>query len=614
MTKQMTITADEARFPLAKLALSPMNPRQSVPAAEVEELAGSIWVSGLIQNLAGIMDDNGGAEIVAGGRRLRALQLLAERHPNLAQERPDLAYPPVRIAPDHETAQAWAVAENAARRDLHPADEIRAYGKMEKSGASPAQIARAFVVTEKSVYRRLALAGLPEALIDALAANEISLGAAACFTISTDEARSLEVLDQCRSQNWSDYNIKKALKPDAVKDTDRRAKFVGIKAYQAAGGRIGGDLFAEETLLDDPDILAAVFTDHLAQIAESHKDDGWKWVDVSDEDYLGYWFIEQNGFERIYRKEGELSTEQAERYDALADLADAGALADGDRQELVALKGIAEGDFTEAQRAHSGLIVYLDRDGVVQTCAGLVRKADKAEAIAAGLLAKSPRSADDAPKSPISQKLREDLGRVSLGARQHAALRDPDLLIDLLAFQLSHDLRWCKPLGLSTDLVPTDPSTEAEGYVLDPRLTEDQPRDMYGKDLAKSFRAFRQKGADHIRGELVRFLAAQLQGGDKKLKAMIERETKPNTREVWTPTAANFFSRVGGAYLNNLWNELLDLKEDHATATTFAKLKKGEKATKLEALFSGAKDLRSALGVTDAQAAKIEAWLPDGME
>ena len=116
MTKQSIITADEARFPLAKLVLSPMNPRQNVPAAEVEELAESIWTAGLIQNLAGIMDGKGGAEIVAGGRRLRALQLLAERHPDLAQVRPELANPPVRIAPDDSTAQAWAVAENAARR------------------------------------------------------------------------------------------------------------------------------------------------------------------------------------------------------------------------------------------------------------------------------------------------------------------------------------------------------------------------------------------------------------------------------------------------------------------------------------------------------------------
>lgn len=137
MTKHSTITADEARFSLSKLTLSAMNARQNVPAAEVEELADSIWAAGLIQNLARIEGGKGGAEIVAGGRRLRALQLLAERHPELAQERPDLANPPVRIAPDDSTAQAWSLAENAARRDLHPADEIRANGKMELNGATP---------------------------------------------------------------------------------------------------------------------------------------------------------------------------------------------------------------------------------------------------------------------------------------------------------------------------------------------------------------------------------------------------------------------------------------------------------------------------------------------
>jgi ParB family chromosome partitioning protein len=614
MTKQTTITADEARFPLSKLVLSAMNPRQNVPAAEVEELAESIWTAGLIQNLAGIMDENGGAEIVAGGRRLRALQLLAERHPELAQERPELASPRVLIAPDQTTAQAWAVAENAARRDLHPADEIRAYGKMERSGATPAVIARAFAVTEKSVYRRLALAGLPEPVIDALAANEINLSAAACFTISADEARTLEVLEKCRGDNWSDYQIKKALKPDAVKDSDRRVKFVGIEAYQAAGGRIGGDLFAEETLLDDTDILDTVFADRLAEVAESHKRDGWKWVEVNHADYLGWWFVQENGFERIYKEEGELSPEQAERFDELAALAEAEALDEDGQAELATLNAITEGDFTDTQRAHSGLIIYVDREGEVQSYEGLIRKADKAEAIAAGVLAKSQHSADDAPKSPISQKLRDDLGRVSRGARQHAALRDPDLLIDLLAYQLSHNLYWSKPFGLSVEDVPNWPTTEADGYALDERLTENPPRDMYGKDLGKSFRAFRQKGADHIRGELVRFLAAQLRGGDEKLAALIEKETQPNTREVWTPTAANFFGRVGGPYMADLWRDLLDLSDDHPTATGFDKLKKGEKAAKLEALFRGDHDLRSALGITDEQADKIAVWLPEGME
>jgi len=614
MTKQSSITADDARFPLSKLTLSEMNPRQNVPVAEVEELAESIWTAGLIQNLAGIMDGAGGAEIVAGGRRLRALHLLAERHPDLAQERPELANPPVRIAPDLSTAQAWAVAENAARRDLHPADEIRAYGKMERSGATPAVIARAFAVTEKSVCRRLALAGLPEAVIDALAASEITLNAAACFTISVDAARSLEVLEQCRGENWSDHQIKKTLKPDAVKDSDRRAQFVGIEAYQAAGGRIGGDLFAEETLLDDPEILATVFVERLAERAETHMRDGWKWVEVSEDDYLGYWFLQENGFERIYKEECELSPEQSQRFSDLSELAEADALDAEGQGELDALNAVLGGTYSEAQKAHAGLILYVDRQGTLQTCEGLIRKGDKAAAVAAGILEKSQHGTDEIPKSPISQKLREDLARVSQGARQHAALRDPDLLIDLLAYQLSHDLRWSKPFGLSTEDVPNWPTTEGEGYALDARLTEDPPRDMYGKDLAKSFRAFRQKGAEHVRGELVRFLAAQLQGGGEKLAALIEKETQPCTREVWTPTAANFFGRIGGAYLSDLWRDLLGLAAEHPTGASFDKLKKAEKAAKLEALFNGDPALRSVLGVTDAQAAKIDAWLPEGMQ
>ncbi len=144
-------------------------------------------------------------------------------------------------------------------------------------------------------------------------------------------------------------------------------------------------------------------------------------------------------------------------------------------------------------------------------------------------------------------------------------------------------------------------------------LTTNVPPDMYGKDLAKSFRAFRKKGEDHIRGELTRFLAALYRGGSEELEALVDKETKPAIREVWTPTAANFFGRVGGPYLNDLWCDLLDLKPDHTTATTFAKLKKGEKAEKLETLFADPAT-RKAHGVNEAQEARIAAWLPEGME
>ena len=169
-------------------------------------------------------------------------------------------------------------------------------------------------------------------------------------------------------------------------------------------------------------------------------------------------------------------------------------------------------------------------------------------------------------------------------------------------------------MGIEVKSVPNWPTTEAEGYALDQRLTTAPKGDMYGKDLSKSFQAFRKKGAEHVRGELVRFLAAQYSGGDEKLSALVAKETTPNIREVWTPTAENFFKRVGGPYLNVLWRDLLDLAEDHPTATSFAKMKKGEKAAKLEALFDKDSDTRKAAKLSKAQAAKVDAWLPDCMK
>ena len=616
MTQQSKIIATEARFPIAKLSLSPMNPRQDVPEADVIELAESIWAAGLIQSIAGLAGKKDTAEIVAGGRRLRALQYLAEQHPDMAKTRPELANPMVMLAPDAETAEAWANMENVARRDLHPAEEIRAYGKMEAKGGTVGAIARAFAVKEKHVYRRLALAHLPDPVLDALAANEISLSNAAAFTVSNDMKATLEVLEQARGGNYSDHQIKQALKPDSVRSSDRRVVYVTEAGYDEAGGRKTADLFQDQTFFDDVALLDELFEAKLTEAARTLQAEGWKWVEAIHDSWLCHYNMGLDKFGRVYPQEGQLSEAEAERYDELAELAEAEVLDGAGEADLAALQAIIDGQYTDEQRSHAGLYVYVDGNGVQQISGALVKPEDKKAAAEAGILRKSMHGSggNDGPKSPISQKLRDDLNRVTKGARQHAALRNPDLLIDLLAYQLSHDLRWDKPFGIDTTDVPNWPSTEAEGYALDERLTTNPPRDMWeAKDLGASFRAFRKKGAEHVRGELVRFLAAQFQGGDEKLQALVEKSTEPKTREVWTPTAANFFSRVGGPYLVEIWRDLLDLAEDHPTTTTFAKLKKGEKAAKLEALFTQS-ELRSALGVTEAQAAKIDAWLPEGMQ
>lgn len=616
MSKHEKIQPTEARFPLAKLILSPMNPRQDVPEQDIKALAGTLWAKGMIQCLSGFTEDMDGAEIVAGGTRLRALQYLAETKPDFAKVRPELANPLVMLAPDRETAADWAKVENVARKNLPPALEIRTFGEMQAEGKDVSAIATAYAVTEKHVYRRLALADLPDPVLDALAAQEINLSMAACFTICDDEAHSLAVLDRVRGENWSDHQLKRALKPDCVKATDRRVKFVGDDAYTEAGGKMGGDLFAEEKLYDSPEILDGCFQSALEDAArEIAQAEGWKWVEPVTEHYLCSYTMGLSKYERVYREGGELTEEQSERYDELAELAEGEVLDEAGEVELADLQKIIDGEYTEAQKAHAGLFVYVNPQGVLERSGEMVRPEDKKAAAEAGVIKASAGSTvTAAPKSPISQALRDDLNRVAKGAQQHAILRDPDLMIDLLAYQLSHEMRWSNPFGLSQSYVPNWPSTEAAGYQLDERLTTNPARDMYdAKDLGASFRAFRKKGAEHIRGELTRFLAAQYQGGDAKLAALVAKETKPNIREVWTPTAENFFSRVGGPYMNQIWRDLLDLAEDHPTATAFAKLKKGEKAEKLESLFASA-ETRKAHNVTDEQSAKIGAWLPEGME
>ncbi|UUV08726.1 ParB/RepB/Spo0J family partition protein [Ruegeria sp. YS9] len=612
MTKQVTIPQVTETVTFADLYVSPLNPRTVVSEEEIAALAENIKVAGLIHNLAGYRHEGkDGVGVVAGGRRLRALALL--------QDDPRFQTVQVQIAEDEETAKIWATSENAQRRDLHPADEIRDYGALEKTGLTASQIAVAYGVTEKKVYRRLALAGLHGAVLDAFKASEISMSQAEAFTISNDEKLTLEVLEAVKAggtTGWnamSDYQIKQALKPDHIKGSDRRAVFVGVEAYQAAGGRISGDLFEDETLFDDPEILDEVFRAKIQKAATEYAEaEGWTWGEGLETDYLYSGDIDERNMGRIYKVEGEFTEEEGERYEELAELHNGDALDDEGQTELEALQEKLDGAFTDEQKAHAGILFYVGHSGKLQIMEGLVRSEDREAAEAAGILAKSAHKQEKPKKSPISDKLRGDLDRIVTGARQNALVNDPTLALDLLAFQLSQSQGWQRIHAYDVTLpyLPNEPETET-GFALDKRLTLPDPVEKKGT-LADDFKAFRKRGHKRSMDLLVRRLVGQLNISDADLGGLIDELTKKDTRDTFTPTAENFFDRVGGPYLVALWNDLLDLTPDHDAAKAFAALKKGEKAKKMEQLFSD-KAVRSALGVTEAQEARIAAWLPEGM-
>ena len=108
-------------------------------------------------------------------------------------------------------------------------------------------------------------------------------------------------------------------------------------------------------------------------------------------------------------------------------------------------------------------MVYVDQCGGLKVEAGLIRPEDKKAALSAGILQKSAHGTGDdkVPKNPYSQKLRDDLEAIKLAALQNAMLDQPDLLIDLPAFQLSGATGFRDLFDISFGTPSNTPSFEA---------------------------------------------------------------------------------------------------------------------------------------------------------
>ena len=625
MTKQSKITAAHdipviEYLALADLTLSNLNPRKEVSEAGIALLADSLVTCGLIQNLAGIMDAKGNIAIVAGGRRLRALAIAVKT-------RPDLGVVPVRIAPNAAIAMQWANAENTARVDLDPVDEIRAYGKMMAQDRDVGKISQAFGVTEAHVRRRLALAGLPAPVLDALKSGEISMGLAQAFTVSSEEALILEVLKGAINGYMNEYTVKNRLNPQSIDSESRKATFVGLEAYESEGGTLSRDLFEDEVLLNNPDIVERLFAEKLAAEAAAFKDaEGWAWVTFSEESPL-YWYElqERNGFARVYKVEGVLDAKQVARHDALRDLYDHDTLEEKEGFELVALETIVEGDYTSAQKTIAGAIVYVDHSGVLQSVCGLIDADDKEEAVIAGILEESKHSLSQqavAPKAAFSQKFIEDMRAIRLAAVQTALLDKPEFVLDLLAFCLS-PASGCynDTLALQFNHEKNAPSID-DAFALHGRLggersdkeqaAIDELREQAQGKTGAAFKDFRAMGKKVRNAQITESFARAFKVQAPEFMAEIETEAGSDVRSIWTPNAANCFKRMKGHQLETLFMFLLDLKPSSSAYKGFAKSKKGEKDAILEALFNDP-TAQKVRGVTPEQKARIDAWVPECM-
>jgi ParB family chromosome partitioning protein len=139
---------------LAKLRFSKRNVRKT-GGTPVVELAASIERVGLLQILTVIACADGEHhEVVAGGRRLAALKLLAK------QKRLPKDYPVPCLLVADASARTASLTENVQREPMHSADQFEAFAALVAEGRSIEDIAADFGVTPLVVQRRLKLACL----------------------------------------------------------------------------------------------------------------------------------------------------------------------------------------------------------------------------------------------------------------------------------------------------------------------------------------------------------------------------------------------------------------------------------------------------------------------
>ncbi len=273
-------------IPLSRLVLAPENVRKTPedPASFVE-LKASIAAHDLLENLIVRIEDpvEDGVErcaVVAGGRRLAAMKALVEEEV-LDADHPVLC----RVIGAAENAGEFSLAENVVRVAMHPADQVAAFTKLSESGVSVSAIAARFGVTERLVEQRLRLGGVAPELLDAYRAGELDLDTLKAFTVTTDHARQRAVWEGVKEQGYrpSGWQVRGKLTEERVPAVAAMARFVGEEAYEAAGGTLTRDLFAEEDArgiwFDDPVLLDELATEKLREAAEE-LEKRWKWAEA----------------------------------------------------------------------------------------------------------------------------------------------------------------------------------------------------------------------------------------------------------------------------------------------------------------------------------------------
>jgi ParB family chromosome partitioning protein len=392
-TPVQKITLSSSRdIPFNKLVLAQTNVRRIKVGVSIEDLAASIARRGLIQSLhvRPVLDaggeETGMFEVPAGGRRYRALEMLVNQK-RLAKTAPV----PCVIGSNAVLAEEISLAENIDRAPLHPLDAYRAFKDMRDKGMSEEEIAAAFFISVTIVKQRLKLTAVSPALLDVYANDGMTIAQLEAFSVSDDHAKQEQVWEAIKN-SWSKepYQIRRMLTENTVRASDKRSVFVGLDAYEAAGGQVLRDLFQSDDggWLQDALLLDRLVTEKLQVMAREIANEGWKWIEVA----VSFPYGAANGLRELEGTPVDLTGEEQATLGALRDEFDklqaeyeeADELPDEIDQRFGELEAAIRAlearpvHFDPVDIARAGVFLSVDADGSLLVERGYVKPEDEA--------------------------------------------------------------------------------------------------------------------------------------------------------------------------------------------------------------------------------------------
>ncbi len=613
--------------PLSQLALRPngRNVRKS-PRMSIPELACSIQRVGLLQNLIVILSADGAHyEVVAGGRRLAALKLLAKKR-RLSKE---WKVPCLLVADG--TARTASLTENVQREAMHPADQFEAFAALVMEGRSIEDIAADFGVTPLVVQRRLKLANVSPRLLADYRADAVNLEQLMALAITDDHAAQAAAFYDAPQWQRSPSALRERLTEREI-DAHRHplVRFVGLDVYEAAGGGIRRDLFAENdagVYLLDAALLERLAQDKLAGLAAGGKAEGWAWVDATP----ATTHADLQAFQRAPQQRREPNKRDAQRIEnlqarmqAVAEAVDAALEAeDEDKADALQAEGEALGEqlqtleeglreYSPNVRAAAGAIVTIDRSGEAVIHRGLLREAEAKALRTLERLRQGFGGADAAndtadgeegeeaeqPKTAnLSDRLAQRLSAHRTAALQIEVARHPHAALAALVHGLvqtvlqpghyGEDL----PLGVSLKvqdrLESLAPDVSESPAAVALRELQQFAAEVLPQDSAELFAVLLAKPQD----ELVRLLAVCVASTVDVVtpRATVQQPGAELAQAValdmaawWKPSNEGYFRHVSKAVILETVSEFAP---DHVTR--LAKLKKADIASEAERLVEG---------------------------